>query len=891
MPRRPFALCLAAPLVCAVAVHPLRAQPAARLAGVVRDAGGAVLAGARVTARNEATGAVRSATTSGAGAYAVSGLAPGSYTVTATLIGHRVLARRGVRVPAADNVDFVLEPVSLQQVVVTATLREQSLRDVPISVAAPTARELRERGATTLEDVAANVAGFSVQNLGPGQSQPAIRGASSGQIARDQPGVKEDVGVYLDDVPVSLSLFTPDLDLFDVSRVEVLRGPQGTLFGAGSFSGTVRYISAQPELGLLSTFGEASGSGTANGNAGGAFKLGANVPLGDQAAGRVAAYYTRTPGYITALHPDGSTSDAVNQGYRAGGRLALRVDPVARLSIVPRLVYQDVKSDGFNRIDAFNILANPYTTTRPATTLGSREQYTQVGESFSDRFTLGDVRATYDLGPARLTSVTAYTHRNILVGRDGGALASSILGGSLGLPAPIYTLAAPFDDRTKLDVLTQELRLGGGSGNGGAGTFRWVVGGYYANNRRAYGQQVNINGFTEATGIPTKGLLATNDQIYASTLSYHLRQSAAFGEATVTVAPRLDLTGGLRYYHFDEHRVQAFDGILTNDSTGKSLVFNPGTTKANGFAPRVIASYRATDDLTLNAQASKGFRLGGINDPLNTPLCTAADLTTFGGRGSFGDQTAWNYEVGAKSRLAGGKASFDVAAYTMDITDLQLTVTAGTCSSRLVFNAPKARSQGLEAEFSASPTPSVDLSLSGALNNARLRSTLTSTDANGVVSVVSGIQSGTRLPSVPKAQAAASATLRRPLGGAFDRALGAGADGFVTGAYTYVGSRYTQIGDLAPGVGTVNIASFGKNTIGGPLTQSTFTFDPLLPAYSLLNLRAGVQRSGVEVAVFANNVTDTRALLSLDRERGLLARVGYLTNQPRTIGVSATFRR
>src|SRR4029077_6360891 len=116
-------------------------------------------------------------------------------------------------------------------------------------IAAPTEEVLRERGVENLEDVAANVAGFSVQNLGPGQSQVAIRGVSSGQIARDQPGVKESVGSYLDESVISLSLFTPDLDLFDMTRVEVLRGPQGTLFGSGWVGGTIRYITNQPFLG------------------------------------------------------------------------------------------------------------------------------------------------------------------------------------------------------------------------------------------------------------------------------------------------------------------------------------------------------------------------------------------------------------------------------------------------------------------------------------------------------------------------------------------------------------------------------------------------------------------------------------------------------------------
>ena len=124
---------------------------------------------------------------------------------------------------------------------------------MPFSIVAPTEEVLRARGVENLEGVAANVAGFTVQNLGPGQSQVAMRGVSAGQIVRDQPGVKEQVGIYLDDSVISLSLFTPDIDLFDMSRVEVLRGPQGTLFGSGSLSGTVRYITNQPELGIAAT--------------------------------------------------------------------------------------------------------------------------------------------------------------------------------------------------------------------------------------------------------------------------------------------------------------------------------------------------------------------------------------------------------------------------------------------------------------------------------------------------------------------------------------------------------------------------------------------------------------------------------------------------------------
>ncbi len=141
------------------------------------------------------------------------------------------------------------------------------------------------------------------------------------------------------------------------------------------------------------------------------------------------------------------------------------------------------------------------------------------------------------------------------------------------------------------------------------------------------------------------------------------------------------------------------------------------------------------------------------------------------------------------------------------------------------------------------------------------------------------MKSGNRLPSVPRVQASGGITYSLPVGSS--RAS-------LSGSFQYVGSRYTQIDDLTPGIGTVNIAPFGQ-TIGGPLTQGTFTFNPLLPAYSLFNLRVGLSRSGWEGAIFLNNVTDERALLALDRERGLRARVGFLTNQPRTLGVLLRF--
>ncbi|MGQ0562549.1 MAG: TonB-dependent receptor [Gemmatimonadota bacterium] len=861
----------------AYAQDPEKAAGSGRISGLVRGADGGAVAVATVRITNVATGASRTVTTGPDGRYVLTGLMPGAYTVSASLFGFRGTSSRiTVQVTGAAAVDLELEPVQVEAITVTAMLREQQIMDVPFSIAAPTAHVLRSRGADNIEGIAINVAGFSVQNLGPGQSQVAMRGASSGQIARDQPGVKEQVGAYLDDVPISLSLFTPDLDLFDVARVEVLRGPQGTLFGSGSTAGTVRYISNQPQLGSSSFFGEVGGSAAGGGSIAGILKLGANVPLGAKAAGRISGYYTGQPGYMDAVQPGRSVDEDVNNGYRAGVRAALRFLPSENFSITPRVVFQKVETDGWNRIDVFNILANPFTTSRDPVTLGERELFTQIDEPFTDEFLVGSLDLRYHFGSVDLTSITSLTARDVLVVRDAGALTSSITGGSIGLPESVYTLDSPLDDATESRVWTQEVRLAGGSDR-----VNWLVGGFYSDNHREYGQSLLVSGFQAATGIPTQGLRAARDVLFFSDLSYDLRQFALFGEGTLAVSDRLDLTAGLRYYNFDEEREQIFDGIFAHDNTGTSLLSQPGSINADGLAPRFIASFKASPNLTVNAQAARGFRLGGINDPLNKPLCTPQDLATFDGRDSWQDETVWNYEIGTKSRLMNGRASLNLSAFYMDISDLQVTVTAGSCSSRLIFNVPKARSQGLEAEFTATPSENFDFSISGSFNDSELRSTLTSTSSNGQVSVVSGIREGNRLPSVPQFQGAAAATYRRQ--------MGTGSVASVTGSFQHIGSRFTEIGNHAEGFGTVNLNSFGANTIGGPLTQATFRFDPELPAYDLVNLRLALTRANWELGLFANNLTDERALLALDQERGTRARVGFLTNQPRTFGVTLRF--
>ncbi len=847
-------------LISVFSVLPAYAQEG-RLSGVVRDASGAGIPGASLTITNQATSAALAATSGADGSYSAS-VAAGTYSVTAAIKGFGRQVKKDVRVDAgaAASVDFSLEAQLQEEITVTAMKRESTVQDTPFSVAAPSEADLRSWGVSNLEGVAANVGGFTVQNLGPGQSQVSMRGVSAGQIVRDQPGVKEQVGVYLDESVISLSLFTPDLDLFDLGRIEVLRGPQGTLFGSGSATGTVRYITNAPEQGERKAFAEFGGSLIDGGSAGGDIKFGFNAPLGDTAAARVVGYYNRMPGFIDAATPAGTIDEDVNTGNRYGGRAALSFKPGDQTTLTPRVVYQKVKMDGWNREDAFNILANPFTTTRPAVSLGERQEYIQLKEEYTDEFLLADLNITHDFGGALLTSVTSYTYRDVLVIRDTTSLTASVTGGNIGLPESIYTLDSPLHDATTAKVFTQELRL-----SGARDRFQWLVGGFFSDTRRDYGQQLPTDGFEDATGIPTAGVVAPKDVLFFSDLGYDLSQFAVFGEGTLTVNDKLSVTAGLRYYNFSEDKEQVFDGLFSG------FVSQPGSVSADGVAPRLILSYKATENTNLNAQVSKGFRLGGVNDPLNTPICTPEDLATFSGRDAWQDEQAWNYEIGSKSRILGGRGQLNLSAYYIDITDLQATVTAGSCSSRLIFNVPEASSTGVEAEFSVAPNRHFDFAVSGSYNDSKLKSTIEPRAATGIVD-------GRRLPTVAQFQMAMAVT------GQFD--LTSDALGYVTASFNHVGGdRYTQVGDLE--LGQLNMNSFGANTIGGPLTQQNFNYDTLLPSYSIINARFGVIKGKWDVALYANNLTDEHALLAFDRERGTRARIFYLTNQPRTFGLSA----
>ncbi|MEO6113494.1 MAG: TonB-dependent receptor [Sphingomicrobium sp.] len=770
-------------------------------------------------------------------------------------------------------------------IIVTATKRASTVQEVPFSINAQTEEAIQRANAQTLEDISRNVAGLAVQNLGPGQSQVSIRGVSAGQIIRDQPGVKEQVGVYLDESVISLSLFNPDLDLFDLNRIETLRGPQGTLFGSGSVGGTIRYITNQPRLGRIEGLIEGNVNSLADGDMGYHAKGAVNLPIGETVAVRVVGYGTKYGGFIDAEGPAGGNN--INDGERIGGRVSVLFQPHPDLKITPRVIYQKVSADGFNRQEEYNLYADEPNS---RDSLGKRTQYLQLREKFRDKTLLADLTASMDFSGVEVTSVTSYIDRSILVSRDASALTGSVAitplilrpGPTPGTTVPgaiptldpgIILLPSNLRDTTDLKQWTQEVRLA----STGSGPFQWVVGGFYTDIERVYAQRLPTPGYDAfvdaAIGLPGFSQLpgVANgfgpDSPYNADLPYDIKQKALFGEGSYDFG-QFKLTAGGRYYDFTETRDFVSGGLFSNADTRIG-----DKTKSTGFNPRVIGTWEPNRNLSINVQAAKGFRVAGINDPLNIRLCTPSDQDVYGPFQSdtYDDETLWNYEAGVKYQRRG--ITFNAAVFHSRIKDLQVTVDAGSCSSRIVLNVAKAHTTGFEAEISASPMPGLDLSFAGSLIQSEFDSSVPEPLATRT-----GIREGNRLPSVPKIQMAATAN--------YGQRWGADKEWYVNASVQHVGNRYTQPGDQESPNEIFNFIFF--NPVTGDFGFGDGDFGSLrLPSYNLVNLSAGMKwDSGLEVVAYLNNLFDENPLLSLDRERGGRARLGYNIGQPRTIGLT-----
>ncbi len=571
---------------------------------------------------------------------------------------------------------------SFEEIIVTAQKRDERLQDVPLSISALTMIQIENMGAASFTDYARAVPGLSFIDRGPGRNAITIRGITTGA----EQGKQALVGIYFDEMPVSAPSFQPDLNLFDIERVEVLRGPQGTLYGAGSMGGAIKLIAAKPHMTEFAAKADATLATTRHGDESVRFNAMVNAPIvEDKVAVRVVGYYRNEGGYIDNV---GLGKKDVNDEETYGGRLSVRFTPNEKLTITANVFFQDTEVGGTQEGDL---------------SLGRLLQSRAVGEIREDDFRQYNLTVNYDLGWAELVSSSTYFDRDFREIRD----ISSFFGGAA---------AVWLDNSIPIETFSQEARLA----STGDGPFKWLVGVFYTDQRDDLGQLAAHDGLF---GLPPSVVLLDN------LIENKMEQIAFFGEATYDLTSRLHATVGLRWFDVDQSFASATSGLIAGgDST------DSGDASQNKANPKFLLSYDATDDAMFYAQAAQGFRIGGANktNPIN-PSTGTLDPS------EYKADTLWNYELGVKTSWLNNRLTINAALYYIDWKDIQITIFRDDGFS-YIGNAAKARSKGGELEITARPVDGLNISAAVGYTDAKLQK-----DAPGL-----GGLKGDRIPLVPR---------------------------------------------------------------------------------------------------------------------------------------------
>jgi outer membrane receptor protein involved in Fe transport len=731
------------------------------------------------------------------------------------------------------------------EIVVTATRRETSLEKTPISISAVTGAELERQGIASIEGLVQQTPGIFMATSGPGQSQFEIRGVSGSG------GSSPTVGFYLDDVPINPPAAANngkviiDPNLYDLSRVEILRGPQGTVFGSGSMGGTIRLITNPADPSGFKASAETSLSGTDGGGFNHAESVMVNLPIvNDVLALRVVGTQAYTSGWINrvVLNPfplevdDGNTRGALqtapvssihrddNNEELTGVRASLTFKPNENLTISPSVFYQRIHQDDPNTFDS-----NPGTL--------AHYQPFDVAEPFSDEFLLGNITAIYRLPYLTITSITAGSTRTEKNTQD----ASENFQWALGFPnysasAGGIGAATVFeDDITK--QFSQEVRIA----SSGSGRLQWLVGGFYS----AF--KSNSNVFSTIPGI-LQYYGTTNFAAVVQPTFIH--QVAGFGEVTYALTDRLKATAGVRYYSYTTKVSTDAGGVAeTGSDASKSYVARESD---SGLNPKFSLDYQVSDQLLVYTTAAKGFRPGGGNQPIPTDPSIALGSSCLAALEAFGKTSApagyqpdsvWSYEVGAKSHT--GWLTVNGSAYYEDWRGIQQTV-ALSCGFPYTDNLGRADIYGAELEMRAALPSNIVISEALGYTSATLATNSPET----------GSHKGDRIQSVPPWTSSTSVEYTRAISNRWE----------FTSQLTY---NYVD-------------------------TRVDATFSPMnhLPAYSLVNIRAGVENNVWGVTLFVDNLFDKKAWITdtptLSVNTPMFNRVA--TNQPLTAGIRATYK-
>lgn len=733
----------------------------------------------------------------------------------------------------------------LPEVVITAEKRGSTIQKTAISITAMTGDDLQAAGIANLNSVAQEAPGVAIRSSGPGQNEIDMRGLTSSG------GNSPTVGFYLDETPVSPPAganngkVVIDPNLYDLGRVEILRGPQGTLYGSGSMGGTVKLLTAQPELNKYAGSVDISGSGTEGGGPNGSVNAMANIPLvTDKVSLRLVGTSVYNAGWIDRVvlpnfpleadfSPAGAagtlrgslantagatTHSDVNWEKLAGGRASLLIQPTDALSITANVFYQRIESGGYSTYD------------NPPGKSGDRLAHYQpfdIAEPFSDGFRLASIVVKYDFQDVELTSSTSAWSREEKQRMD--------LSEDFQWPFDLSSyIPASLTEYDYSKQISEEVRVSSKGDN----RFNWLVGAFASKFWSDYKQISYAPEYVPVVGI---------SDLINETQPQSIRQTALFANASYQITPEWKVTAGGRLYDYQSTASYVETGVFASGSLDAVAANNKQ--KASGVTPMASLTYTPNNDLTLYSTVAKGFRPGGGNQyvPISGGASCLSQIEAYGktaAPNTYNPDTVWSYELGEKARLFGDRVTFNADVFYEQWKNIQLQVPL-SCGFFYTDNGESADVYGTELELKAKLSNSLTLAASGGYTHADY----------GLNSPTTGFSKGQPIPDIPRYTTSLSLTYEVPAFGDYDF-----------------------------------IARVENNHIG-PMTDYTFAQNNL-PGYNMANIRMGLVNDKISGYFFINNLGNVRAALSDTNSLGLnepmVNRVA--TGQPRTIGINAGYK-
>ena len=731
----------------------------------------------------------------------------------------------------------------IQEITVTAQRRAESIHDVPLSITAYDRAELDSIGARTVEDVTRTMPGIVVRPGFEGITTISIRGISSSVGAGT-------TGIYLDDTPIQVRALgiggvasSSFPAVFDLERVEVLRGPQGTLFGSGSEGGTIRFITPAPNLQTASVYGRSELAFTEHGDPSYEFGLAGGMPIIDNVLGFRASLYGREDGGWVDRAPypeDVVTATHVNSQGTLVSNVAFGYQPFTGLTITPAIYFQRIHSQDVNQW--WPQLSDPANQHLVSGQL--------LAQPMTDQLTLPSLRIQWDVGGATLFSNTSYLDHIRDVRGDYSFINTEALTGNYNNP----TVPAPTPFQNPQQAFTQEIRLQ--SNDSDHHLVSWLVGAFYqweTQKANQFDTAPQLNQLTQelfgASVVDVFGVPLYNGNIaYEGLDTSRDTQIAVFGDVGIHFGPAWTLDLGLRVAHTKF--------TYTNEQHGP---FNGGDSGASGgesetpVSPKVGLNYKPNEDLLVYASAAKGFRPGGANTPVPEAQC-AADLKALGlseAPPTYHSDSTWSYELGSKLRTANGRVLLDASVFYIDWKNIQNVVPLSSCGFEYVGNLGQAVSKGFDLQTSIEVVDNLIARIAIGYTHAQYTEPFYAAPGFPLVS------SGDKLDTPPWHASVAA-----------DYSFGPESRGYVHLQYD-TDSAY----DLQQSVDV--------------------TYDPRanhVYATQLMSARLGYRPGNWDASLFVDNLLDSHDITSFFHDFVSSDLVRYTSERPRTIGITVSYK-